>query len=98
MNSLPSLHDATLNDVVFEWSRGHVRLSVTIDVGVIGIIQAVDVTDLKCPRTQPWGPSSSINSATAKTVVDGKHLAIEMQSGDLIEIRCREISFNSGAS
>src|ERR1017187_1686886 len=44
---MPNLHDATLNAVNFDWSRGVVSLAFKVDGGVF-IIEATDVTELKC--------------------------------------------------
>ena len=87
------LHDATLNTVNLDWPRGIVRLAFTVDVDVLRIIEATGVTELKCPRLLPWGPSNSVNSSVVKTVADGQCLTIEMQSGDVLEVCCREVAY-----
>jgi hypothetical protein len=96
MTSLTALHDATLQTVNFGWETGVVRL--TFEVGVassdLAIVEAEGVTSLKCPRLYPWGSSSSVNAAAVEESVDGKLLTIEMQSGDVLEVRCREVAVN----
>jgi hypothetical protein len=47
------------------------------------------VTDIAIPRGQPWGPSVSINAATA----DGKIYQLEMQSGDCIKVTAERFAF-----
>ncbi len=93
MTSLPDLHDATLKNVDFEWETAKVQLTFKTGVAAsqIAIIEADGVTNLKCPRLLPWGPSSSVNSTALKTLNDGHFLTIEMQSGDVLEVYCRNV-------
>jgi hypothetical protein len=92
--SLPDLHDATLKSVNFEWETAAVRLTLKTGVAPsdVAVVEAEGVTSLNCPRLQPWGPSSSVNAAALEELADGKVLSIEMQSGDVIEIRCRAVA------
>jgi hypothetical protein len=46
------------------------------------------VTELVLPRLQPWGPSVSIN---AFRVPSAGLFEIEMQSGDVIRIKAKEL-------
>jgi hypothetical protein len=43
-----------------------------------------------CPRVFPWGPSDSVNEVKLELVENGRHLSVEMQSGDTLEIHCGE--------
>jgi hypothetical protein len=97
MISLPDLHDATLKSVHFEWENARALLTFKIAVAAhaVTVVEAEGVTILKCPRLLPWGPSSSVNSTALETLVDGQSLIVEMQSGDVIEIRCREVAIRS---
>jgi len=51
-----------------------------------------DTINLTLPHTQPWGPSSSINSASQRN--EGQY-EIEMQSGDIIRIDARDVKLTS---
>jgi hypothetical protein len=95
MISLSDLHDATLKGVNFEWEAGlvHLTFKTSIAAGDLAIVKAEGVTGLTCPRLYPWGPSSSVNEATIEEIANGKHLIVEMQSGDVLEVRCRDVSF-----
>jgi hypothetical protein len=80
--------------VIFDWETA--ALLLVFQTGVAesdraGIV-AHSVTDLKCPRLLPWGPSSSVNRVRLDPLPEGQLLTIEMQSGDLLEIRCREVA------
>lgn len=54
---------------------------------------AFDLFELRVPRTQTWGSSVSINGVDGPSPQEeGRvRVAIEMQSGDLIEIVARSI-------
>lgn len=93
MKPIPNLHDATLKSIAFDWPTATIRLSFQtgIDISDVLTVVAQDVTDLRCPRVLPWGPSNSVNEVT----LDPQQglLAIEMQSGDVIQIACRNCSW-----
>jgi hypothetical protein len=93
MISLASLHDATLENVNLDWARGVVHLTLKMMMpGFSGaVIEAKDVTELKCPRLLPWGPSNSVNSVALDALGDGRRVTVEMQSGDVIEVRCQDV-------
>ena len=90
MISLSDLHDATLKTVNFRWEAGVVQLTLKIGAAAsdLAIVEAQGVTSLICPRLCPWGPSSSVNAATVEELTEAKLLRIEMQSGDVLEVRC----------
>jgi hypothetical protein len=90
---LPDLHDATLRTVNFEWGSGtaHLRLKIGVGTFDVAIVEARGVTNLKCPRLFPWGPSSSVNTTALEELAGGQLLTIEMQSGDVLEISCRAV-------
>jgi hypothetical protein len=94
MISLSDLHDATLKEVRLEWGGGVVHL--TFKTGIadsdLAVVEAEGVTSLKCPRLYPWGPSSSVNIAALEEIADGRVLTVEMQSGDVLEVRCRAVA------
>jgi len=88
MVSLPDLHDATLKDLTFEWETATIML--TFSVGTAppdrAVVKAEGVTDLKCPRLMPWGPSNSVNS-----------MALEAVAGRQITISCSEVSVDQAS-
>ena len=94
MISLPDLHDATLNNMDFEWDAAiaHLTLKVGVAASDVAVIEAVGVTNIRCSRLLPWRPSSSVNSTTLEARAGGRCLTIEMQSGDVLEICCREVA------
>jgi hypothetical protein len=77
-----NLHDATLASIVFDWEPAEVRAIVHVWERGDVIIRASGVSRLEVPRTEPWGPSSSINQVKAAS----GRMEIEMQSGDTIVI------------
>jgi len=99
MISLSDLHDATLKTVEFGWEAAVIRLMLKIGPAPsdLAVLEAHGVTSLVCPRLCPWGPSSSVNAATIEALADGKLLTVEMQSGDVLEVRCVEVSVERGA-
>ncbi len=90
----PNLHDATLNNLSLEWQAAVVSLKFRISVFApeTATLHAEGVTHLKCSLLMPWGPSSSVNAAILETRASDQLLTIEMQSGDVIEICCREVT------
>lgn len=77
------LHDATLVSVHLEWKEARCTLEVVTHDGPCKLV-FVDVSSVSIPKTQPWGPSSSIN---CQRVTDDDSFEIEIQSGDMISIR-----------
>jgi hypothetical protein len=94
MNPIPKLHDATLETVTLAWDEGtvHLRLSTGANGTGIVILSANGVLGFNCPRLFPWGSSDSVNEVRLESAADSQLLSIEMQSGDLLQITCREAS------
>lgn len=89
------LHDATLRKVEFDWPQGAVN--ITLKTGEsesdMATIKAEGVRSIRAPRLAPWGPSNSVNTASVKQFShDSQCLAIEMQSGDVIEVECNNVT------
>jgi hypothetical protein len=97
MNTVPRLHDATLETLTLHWEEGVVRIRLSTGINGTGVVtlEAVGVVRAVCPRAFPWGPSDSINGVKMQEVSDGRLLSIEMQSGDVLEICCREVLVKS---
>jgi hypothetical protein len=97
MITIDKLHDATLESAELVWKQGVARLH--IKAFLEGKIEEFElsfegVTFLGMPRYEPWGPSISINKVWEENSGEARKLLIEMQSGDVLEIRCRRYSFN----
>jgi hypothetical protein len=87
------LHDGVLVSIDMTWAQRRCRLLVH----PVSLVRRTDclvfegVTRLLVPNEMPWGPSISINGVT---FVDGK-VAIEMQSGDTIEIIAKSVEYHA---
>jgi hypothetical protein len=94
MNTVPKLHDATLETLAFHWAEGIVRIRLSTGMNGTGVVilEASGVLRAVCPRVLPWGPSDSVNVVKLEHVGNGQLLSIEMQSGDVLEIYCGEAS------
>jgi hypothetical protein len=91
---LGRLHDAVLHSIVIDWRAGTVEIVLTVSGSSHGrlSLRAEGLTALSCPRAHPWGGSVHVNGAT---IVPGdpdgaRLLAIEMQSGDVVQIRASD--------
>jgi len=94
MSSLKGLHDATLTSFEFTWKSGTLRFSfeTCATESIVAVLELHGVTELKCPRTFPWGPSTSVNTVSLEALAEGRQLLkVEMQSGDLLEARCQKV-------
>jgi hypothetical protein len=92
--NISDLHDTTLLRIDCEWSKGIVVISlVSEDHSPTQIrIVATEVSFLLCPRKYPWGRSDFVNKAKIVNQVGGsERLAVEMQSGDVIEVEAARI-------
>ena len=92
-SSLP-LHDALLESITLLWKQKICRLHLET-FAVPGksafphLLEFQAVELVNAPLNDSWGPSYSVNSATHTA---GKFL-IEMQSGDIIEVRAAAFTF-----
>lgn len=92
---MESMHDWSLINIAFDWQSGRVTVALR-SYNKQWALVADGVTDLRVPKLQEWGPSSSVNG-TSETVADATgttHLKIEMQTGDVIEIVAREFTLS----
>lgn len=90
----PDLHDARLIAVHVDWKDG--MCVVDIAHGTLGhcTLRFSAVSHVTLPRTQPWGPAVSINALRQPGPC---HYEIDMQSGDVIDIRARDVFFVAGS-
>jgi hypothetical protein len=80
-----SVHDAVLQGVSVDWSRGICRVMLTpVGAGYIYELWFNELTELIVPRNQPWGRSVSVNCTRQP---ESGYFEIEMQSGDVLKIR-----------
>ena len=93
MNTIPKLHDATLETLTLHWVEGSMRIRLSTGINGTGVVtlKAVGVRRSVCPRAFPWGPSDSVNEVKLEQVLEGRLLSVEMQSGDVLEILCKEV-------
>jgi hypothetical protein len=89
------LHDATLVAVHVVWADGTCIMTVRHSQLSDCILAFTGVSSLTLPRTQAWGPSQSINSASERNT---GQFEIEMQSGDLIKIDAHGVVLTSTAT
>ena len=92
------MHDWSLLSLTVDWTTGEVQLRVQSPSDQTNI-HALDLRELRVPRAHPWGPSVSINAVNGPAPrEDGLAcLAIEMQSGDRIEIVARSFKMPDSA-
>jgi hypothetical protein len=82
------MHDWTLVTISMLWDPGRVTIEFLDSASVTRTLVAEGVRDLRIPRTNDWGPSVSVNTASPleSLATGAQRLKIEMQSGDVIEI------------
>jgi hypothetical protein len=87
------LHDATLLSIDLDWLNRSARVCLRVWTGDVAI-DASGLSLVHAPRSEPWGPSSSVNLVVGPVVTgSGKvRLVIEMQSGDEIAIEAAEFT------
>lgn len=95
MISVQSLHDAVLIKVEIEWQTGNALLLLRMHINGEGSkeieLHCLNFESVIIPRKLEWGKSSSINEAKIEHVQNA--LIIEMQSGDVINIKAEKFSF-----
>jgi hypothetical protein len=87
LSPLAQLHDATLRAIRLDWSTGdlHLELSAALHEGSSShvLLQATEVTLLRCPRQAPWGWSVSVNEVRTTSTQSGRtRLEVEVQRGE----------------
>jgi hypothetical protein len=90
------MHDWVFAKASIDWERAVARLEFNWD-GKLKVVRAVGFSGIHLPRQLPWGPSASVNRCDGPTRRQGGEygLAIEMQSGDTIEITARQFEMPS---
>lgn len=83
------LHDTTLQQLVVNWPAASVTVHFRTATGE-AVLTAQGLRRLDLPRSEPWGPSVSVNQV-AQT--PGR-LTIKMQSGDVVTIEAETFSID----
>ncbi len=98
MSESYELHDAVLRRVAMSCEDGVLSLSFSSSEGP-RTITAVDLVDFHFPQLKPWGASMYVNTTLGPLIrpdSDGVFcFEIEMQSGDVIEVKAREFRFEN---
>jgi len=84
------LHDATLCSIEVLWREGRCRFHLELASGN-HVLELVGITRVEVPHEAPWGPSVSVNRLTSQNGI----VAVEMQSGDTIQVSAREGTFSA---
>ncbi|MFK2875468.1 hypothetical protein [Dyella lipolytica] len=93
MSEFDKLHDAVLLSMEHRWGEKRlccVFLPVSHELRPLSLTFD-GVTEVHIPAMEPWGPSNSVNTISCDRdgcVVD---FVIEMQSGDLIKIKAKNL-------
>jgi hypothetical protein len=89
------LHDAVLLSAAVDWEYGMADLVLNLPSPPHRriTIRARDLSSLSCPREQPWGRSVHVNQVSVTLPEAGQRaqIRIEMQSGDVIEVKADRI-------
>jgi hypothetical protein len=98
MGAFDDLHDAVLEDIrLTDWRAGRLELRVGL-AGESRLYVFLDIGSLKLTRTFAWGPSVFINSAACHDEGGSYRLRIEVQSGDVIEVKYRSCEVTGSPS
>lgn len=87
----PDLHDFTLVRVAVDWEAKAAAFEL---LGPDGprTLTATGLLQLELTRDDPWGPSASVNGVEVAKEGEGRlRVTIEMQTGDLIRLRCADV-------
>ena len=88
------MHDWTLVSLMVEWIKGMVTITFKNSDSNQVFLVAEGLTDLKIPKREDWGESVSVNEVEGPNSLGNgnSYIAIEIQSGDKIELEARSIS------
>ncbi|MBU6953631.1 hypothetical protein [Hahella sp. HN01] len=88
------MHDWTLVALAVDWEKGVVTITLKNSRSEDVFIVADGLVSLIVPRREAWGGSVSVNAMEGpRLLTNGDYyLALEMQSGDRIELEARTIT------
>lgn len=92
------MHDWTFVALMVDWLKGVVTFTFKNSSSTEVFLVAEGLADLKVPKREDWGESVSVNEVEGPIVLENgnSYLAIEIQSGDKIELEARSISLPDG--
>lgn len=92
------MHDWTLVSIMVEWIKGVVTITFRNSKSDEVFLVAEGLADLKVPKRDDWGDSVSVNEVEGPVKIDNgnTYLAIEIQSGDKLELEAKSISMPDG--
>ena len=92
------MHDWTLVSLMVEWLTGIVRITFKNTESDEVFLVAGGLAELKVPKREDWGESVSVNEVEGPVILENgnSYLAIEIQSGDKIELEAESISLPDG--
>jgi hypothetical protein len=92
------MHDWTFVALMVDWLNGVVTFTFKNSSSTEVFLVAEGLADLKVPKREDWGESVSVNEVKGPMVLENgnSYLAIEIQSGDKIELEARSISLPDG--
>ncbi len=90
------LHDAVLVELRSSWESGDViiRLRTGLSSAPVASVVGVSARRVEWSRTQPWGPSASVNAVRGPSPTsdrEASRLEIELQSGDTLVLEAKEL-------
>lgn len=87
-----NMHDWSLKSFTVDWESKHITFELLSHDGP-KMIDAEDFISFKGTGNSPWGNSISINEIKGPEGTKDGHeiLTIEIQSGDIIEIKAKKI-------
>lgn len=88
------MHDWTLVILMIDWPKGMVTITFKNTCSDEVFLVAEGLVDFKIPKREDWGESVSVNVVEGPSILENgnTYLAIEMQSGDKIELEASSIS------
>ncbi|ABC30569.1 conserved hypothetical protein [Hahella chejuensis KCTC 2396] len=88
------MHDWTLVALAVDWQKGAATITLKNSRSEDVFIVADGLANLVVPRREAWGGSVSVNAVEGPRLLTSGdyYLALDMQSGDKIELEARAIS------
>ena len=86
------MHDWTLVNISMDWKMGTTVIELLNPQGEKMSINAIDTAGLNVSRRFEWGASVSVNEIRESTKNNNQILELEIQSGDTIYLKAKNIS------
>lgn len=88
-----NLHDWLLLKIDIDWVKSSAEILLKNPNSELCHIQAKDFYDVHVPKLAEWGNSHSINQATFLMQENHQQFIIEMQTGDMIGLKAKNLTF-----